>query len=235
MSSRSSLEKEETTQIEESITATASEKSPTTSLTSTEPSLLDIDDELSTSSKPVIPEPNTEAPIQQAQEEDEFDEQEPETKQDGFNEFHDEKEAPKQEQEDNAFDDFDTPPAHQQQDEDDFDGFGEFDNEFVDANNGGDDDDFGEFDDFEAAPPPAPFDEEEQEPEEPEEVLPKTPTEAELYVDVLENRPEEMNQFIENYLNKMWASGHTEQEEQVVSSPIEQNEFTTDILNTPCR
>lgn len=50
-----------------------------------------------------------------------------------------------------------------------------------------------------------------------------------------------MKQFIENYLTKMWgAVGHTEEGEEeeverVVSSPLEQNEVTTDILNTPCR
>lgn len=48
---------------------------------------------------------------------------------------------------------------------------------------------------------------------------------------MLENRPEEMTHFIENYLNNMWG----EETSHVISSPIEQVENTKDILNTPCR
>ncbi|KAL9550674.1 hypothetical protein MBANPS3_004610 [Mucor bainieri] len=130
----------------------------------------------------------------------------------------------------------------------DFDEFGEFDDEFVDAADNDDDDDFGDFDDFEQA-------EESIEPsmavEEKEEEGPKTPTEAELYVDVLENRPNDIRHFIDGYLNRMWGDAseksksideqQQEQEEeeeeaspQFVSSPLEHNENVTDILNTPC-
>ncbi|KAL7310681.1 hypothetical protein PS15m_010151 [Mucor circinelloides] len=120
----------------------------------------------------------------------------------------------------------------------DFDEFGEFDDEFVDAADN-DDDDFGDFDDFEQA-------EESMEPmadELKEEEEPKTPTEAELYVDVLENRPNDIRQFIDGYLNRMWGEesdskksiDEQQQEESAfVSSPLEQDEYVTDILNTPC-
>ncbi|KAG2229687.1 hypothetical protein INT48_007786 [Thamnidium elegans] len=110
-----------------------------------------------------------------------------------------------------GFNDFDE--ESQAQDDEEFDEFGEFDNDFVDAV---DDDDFGDFDDFEE-----PIKE-----EEPQLVI---PTEAELYVNVLENKPEDLTVFIESYLNTMWG-----EESKIVSSPIEQNYYDKDILNTPC-
>lgn len=127
--------------------------------------------------------------------------------------------------------------APSQSNDPDFDDFGDFDDEFVDAADN-DDDDFGDFDDFEQA-------EESMEPitsEEKEEPEPKTPTEAELYVDVLENRPSDIRQFIDGYLNRMWGEAsdsnksidEQQQETDFVSSPLEQDENVTDILNTPC-
>lgn len=117
-------------------------------------------------------------------------------------------------------------------DDDEFDDFGSFDNE---ATNNDDDDDFGDFNDFEEATESADLGT--IEPEEPE-PMPKTPTEAELYVDILEHNRDEMNQFIESYLQRMWEKEGLEsclkEEEQLVSSPIEKPENPRDILNTPC-
>lgn len=116
------------------------------------------------------------------------------------------------------------------EDDVEFDDFGEFDNDFVDA---ADDDDFGDFDDFEEASDLPKM----QLPEPEADLQPKTPTEAEIYVDILENKREEMSQFMENYLNRMWEGEGSckESKEELVSSPIEQVEYSTDILNTPCR
>ncbi|KAI8647839.1 hypothetical protein BD408DRAFT_438873 [Parasitella parasitica] len=107
-----------------------------------------------------------------------------------------------------------------QTDDQEFDDFGDFND---------DDDDFGDFDDFEAA----------KEEVEPVAEEPKTPTGAERYVDVLENRPEDVRQFIDVYLDQMWGHGlngsmEQEDEQVFVSSPLDQDENITDILNTPC-
>lgn len=51
---------------------------------------------------------------------------------------------------------------------------------------------------------------------------------------MLENKPEELSLFIEDYLNKMWGE-EEEEETNVISSPIEHSEHPKDILNTPCR
>ncbi|CAO3640284.1 unnamed protein product [Mucor fragilis] len=135
-----------------------------------------------------------------------------------------------------AMDDAEEPS---QSNDPDFDEFGEFDDEFVDAADN-DDDDFGDFDDFEQA-------EESMEPmaeEEKEEDEAKTPTEAELYVDVLENRPDDICQFIDGYLNRLWGEAsdnnksideqQPQEEAEIVSSPLEQDEHVTAILQTPC-
>ncbi|KAK4508903.1 uncharacterized protein ATC70_013526 [Mucor velutinosus] len=122
----------------------------------------------------------------------------------------------------------------------DFDEFGEFDDGFVDAADN-DDDDFGDFDDFEQAEETI----ESMNGEEKEEEEPKTPTEAELYVDVLENRPNDIRGFIDGYLDRMWGDAsdgnknideqqEEEEEADFVSSPLDQDENATDILNTPC-
>ncbi|CEP16386.1 hypothetical protein [Parasitella parasitica] len=116
-----------------------------------------------------------------------------------------------------------------QHDDQDFDDFGDFNDDFVDAVKSNDDD-FGNFDDFEAAEEQIDLVEEE----------PKTPTEAERYVDVLENKPDDVRQFINGYLDRIWGQGFDSQsveqeDEQVfVSSPLEQDENLTKILNTPC-
>lgn len=114
-------------------------------------------------------------------------------------------------------------------DDEEFDEFGEFDNDFADAA----DDDFGDFDDFEEAIESPGLEEEKVETQS----IPQTPTEAELYVEILEHNREEMSQFIESYLHRMWEREGVEHclKEDLVSSPIEQAENPTDILNTPCR
>ncbi|CAO3650422.1 unnamed protein product [Mucor hiemalis] len=91
-------------------------------------------------------------------------------------------------------------------DDEEFDEFGELDNDFADAA----DDDFGDFDNFEEAIESPGLEEEKVETQ----AIPQTPTEAELYVEILEHNREEMK--------------------DLVSSPIEQAENPTDILNTPC-
>lgn len=62
---------------------------------------------------------------------------------------------------------------------------------------------------------------------------------------MLENRPDEICQFIDGYLNRLWGEAsdnnksideqHTQEEAEFVSSPLEQDENVTAILQTPCR
>ncbi|KAI8970151.1 hypothetical protein BDF20DRAFT_107497 [Mycotypha africana] len=119
--------------------------------------------------------------------------------------------------------------------DDDFDEFGEFNDEFVDAtpNAVGDDDDFGDFDDFEQTPDVlAP----EKDPTEKATILEEdaqsnTPTAVELYIDVMMNRPNEVKQFMTNYLTQLWKSSReSEQERDVLES--EEPAETLDMDNT---
>ncbi|KAI9482934.1 MAG: hypothetical protein EXX96DRAFT_556194 [Benjaminiella poitrasii] len=120
--------------------------------------------------------------------------------------------------------------TEEDKEDDDFNNFDEFNDEFIDAN----DDEFGDFDDFEGNNEfQEDFEEMEEQPpmveEEAHEEL-KTPSEAAIYADLLENNPSEMCQFVDHYLERIWGK-ETSDQSSITFSPIDHE---TDILNTAC-
>ncbi|CEG64931.1 hypothetical protein RMATCC62417_01822 [Rhizopus microsporus] len=128
-----------------------------------------------------------------------------------------------------------TVDQEEQDDFNDFDDDNEFDNGFVNADDN--DDEFGDFDDFEPATDFSQEPQSENDIQQAEEIddnQPTTPTEATIYTEVLENSPEKIETFIEDYLKRLWINPTYCQD--IISSPVQEEEAIDDksILNTTC-
>ncbi|KAG0180420.1 hypothetical protein DFQ29_000713 [Apophysomyces sp. BC1021] len=94
------------------------------------------------------------------------------------------------------------------------DEFGDFDDDFQDAEN---DDGFGDFDDFEPT-------------EQPDISLPATPTQADEFIKVLEaaSAPDEIADYVHGFLENMWP------QDQLTTPELLDSDGTTDIICTEC-